>query len=98
MQRSTALSTVLVVLLITATPVLSIKERARGVRPSTWPNEVLRGRIAKEFDPTISSLDYCEAKTYPIDGKRLPAVRWLVDVCINRGGEPNSIPINTDYV
>ena len=40
--------------------------------------------MAKEFDPTITSLGYCDPKTYPRDGKRLPAVR-VVSGCHQRG-------------
>lgn len=89
MQRSTTLISFVCIILISAVPILCVKERAGGSRPSTWRNEVLRGRIAKEFDPTISSLDYCESKTYPQDGKRLPAVRTHVDVRITsiEGGQ-----------
>lgn len=75
MQLSLPVFGVLLGLLLVTAPAWGIKQRPGGSRPSEWGKEALRGRMAKEFDPTITSLSYCEPKTYPRDGKRLPAVR-----------------------
>lgn len=77
MQQSLTVLASFLALLLVAAPAWGIKQRPGGERPSEWRKEALRGRMAREFDPTITSLGYCDPKTYPRDGKRLPAVRLL---------------------